>query len=446
MRRFYFLLILGVIFFNSFVTAQKAEKGFPYTIRLVQTEIIDFPALQSFSYAVDDGKWLLLGGRKDGLHRRQPWATFDEDGRNNIIYVIDPIEKKVWKSSSKTLPVSLADQLQSTNMEFCQTGNKLLLAGGYGYSKQKDDHITFPYLTVINVKEIMHSIINDLPFNQHIIQIKDERMAVTGGRMVNSGEQWLLIGGQRFDGLYNPHGPDHGPGFKQEYTNEIRTFKLNFDNSKPEIKYYSAIKDTVNLHRRDYNLVPQIFTNGLPGFTVFSGVFQYNKDLPYTTSVDISGNNHHVIAGFHQKLNHYHSAVLPLFDTKDTTMYTLFLGGIAQYYPDVNGKIVNNTDVPFTKTISLVSRNKNGIKETWLPVQMPGYLGASAEFIFAENISMYSEGVALPPQENAEILIGYIVGGIHSGEKNIFWSNTGEESKASNNLIKVYLKRNSVSK
>lgn len=435
------MLTLILIFFKTFVFAQKAEKAFPYTIRLEQTEIPNFPALQSFSYAVHNGKWLILGGRKDGLHRRQPWATFDEEGRNEFMYVIDPVGKKVWKKSYASLPLSIADQLQSTNMEFCQTGNRLVLVGGYGYSKQNDDHITFPFITIINVEQFMYAIINDLPLNRFIVQIKDQRMAVTGGRMVSSGDRMLLVGGQRFDGLYNPHGPDHGPGYKQEYTNAIRSFKLSFDNSAPEIKHYNSIQDSINLHRRDYNLIPQIFADGVPGFTLFSGVFQYNKDLPYTTSVDIFESSYKVNDGFHQKLNNYHSAVLPVYDKKDSTMYSVFFGGIAQFYPDIHGKLVNNKDVPFTKIISLVTRNKNKLTESWLPIEMPGYLGASAEFIFTENLTMFSDGIALAPLSNEEICLGYIVGGINSGATNIFWSNEGEESKANNKLIKIYFKR-----
>ena len=126
-------------------TAQKQDPVFPFSLRLEQMEINDLPALQSFACATHEGKWLLLGGRKDGLHRRQPWASFDEEGQNRFIYVIDPVNKKVWKRSLEELPSSIAEQLQSTNMEFYQAGDRLLLTGGYGYSKTADDHFTFPY-------------------------------------------------------------------------------------------------------------------------------------------------------------------------------------------------------------------------------------------------------------------------------------------------------------
>ena len=153
-------------------------------------------------------------------------------------------------------------------------------------------------------------------------------MAVTGGRLAKINDTFLLAGGQRFEGRYNPHGPDHGPGFVQEYTNEIRKFMIEYENDTPVIKNYSAIKDTINLHRRDYNLVPQVFKNDELGFTMFSGVFQYEEDIPFTSFVDIVEGSHKVSKGFDQKFNHYHSAVLPIYDKASAAMYSVFFGGI----------------------------------------------------------------------------------------------------------------------
>ncbi len=437
-------LSIAVIFqfLSLFTIAQKLNHKTPFVFRLEPMAINDFPALQSFAYATWQGKWLLAGGRKDGLHRRQPWASFDEEGQNEYLYVVDPVKKQVWKQSLQQFPTSIQEQLQSTNMAFFQVGNELILTGGYGYSKTALDHITYPYLTVIKIKETINAIINKQPLTNTAVQIKDERMAITGGRLAKTGDTLLLAGGQRFDGMYNPMGPDHGPGFVQQYSNEIRKFTIGYENNQPIITSYSTIKDSINLHRRDYNLVPQIFKNGELGFTMFSGVFQYDKDLPYTNFVDIVRGGYEVNNNFQQKLSNYHCAVLPIFEQTSAAMYSIFWGGIARYYPDNTGKIIANSDVPFTKTISVISRINNKITESYLPIQMPGYLGAAAEFIFSADAKQYSNGIAditdLPAKE---ILIGYITGGINSSDKNIFWSNTGKESKAANSIIKVYIRK-----
>lgn len=419
--------------------AQKNQSA-SFSLRLEPLEIDGLPGLQSFAYATWRDKWLLVGGRIDGLHRRQPWASFGEAGQNRYFYVVDPVLQQAWKASIEQLPVTLQEQLQSTNMEFYQVDNKLILAGGYGYSKTADDHITFPYLVVIKVDEMIHAIINRQPVSNTIMQVKDQRMAVTGGRFGKVDDTLLLVGGQRFDGMYNPMGPDHGPGFEQEYTNEIRKFSIKFENDTPVIINYRTLRDSIHLHRRDYNLVPQVFENGEFGFTAFSGVFQYDKDLPYTNSVDISGASYKVNNSFKQRFSHYHSAVLPLYDKGSGTMYSVFFGGIAQYYPDVNGKIISDEDVPFTKAISLITRNKGKVQESYLPLSMPGYLGAAAEFIFRPGVTLYRDGIAdFQMIGSGEIEIGYIVGGINSSDRNIFFSNTGKESKANSSIIKVFI-------
>jgi len=438
----YFILSTSLLLISLTSIAQKSHPKLPFIIRLEQVEINGLPALQSFAYATWQGKWLLVGGRKDGLHRRRPWASFDKEGQNNFMYVVDPVKKQVWKQSLQQLPVSIKEQLQSTNMEFYQIENKLILAGGYGYSKTADDHITYPYLTIIKVEEAIHAILNGQPLTNVIMQAKDERIALTGGRLAKIGDTLLLAGGQRFDGMYNPMGSDHGPGFVQQYSNEIRKFTIGFENNIPAVTNYSAIRDSINLHRRDYNLVPQVFNNNELGYTMFSGVFQYDQDLPFTNSVDIVGGSHKVNNSFRQQLNHYHSAVLPLYDEATAAMFTIFFGGIAQYYPDNTGKIIANKDVPFTKTISVIGRKNNKVEESYLATQMPGYLGAAAEFIFMPDAKLYADGIAdFSVLQNNEILIGYIAGGINSSAKNIFWDNTGKESKANNKIIKVYIKR-----
>ena len=326
-------------------------------------------------------------------------------------------------------------------MQFVQSKIQVDLNRWIGYRKSKGDHITHPYLTMIRIDGLVDAIIQNKSIGNAVSQIEDSRMAVTGGRMAISHDTILLAGGQRFDGLYNPHGPDHGPGFSQTYSNEIRKFIISYEDMLPSIKSYSAIHDSVNLHRRDYNLVPQIFPGGLAGYTMFSGVFQYNADIPFTNAVDIVSGGYKVVNQFEQKLNHYHCAVLPMYASNGGNMYTVFFGGISQYYPDAMGKVAESTDVPFTKTIGIVTRNKEIFVENYLSLQMPGYLGAAAEFIFTPGMKMYKEGIADMDalQMKGEVLIGYIVGGINSTANNIFFSNTGKESSAQSSILKVYL-------
>jgi hypothetical protein len=441
------VVVVSLLLFlcHTVSVAQEPAKQLSFSVKLVTEDFAQFPALHSFVCGVWEGKWVLIGGRKDGLHRRQPWASFWTEDNNDFVYVIDPVKKQIWKKALSKLAIadSLVEQLRSTNMQFYQQEKQLIVTGGYAYSKLKDDHITFPYITVIDLPKLITSVVGTKISTSIFLHQYNEQMAVTGGKMAKAADgKLLLIGGHRFDGRYNPMGPDHGPGFTQVYTNEIRKFNLSIIDTALQILNYQAINDTDNLHRRDYNLAPQIFANGKFGHTIFSGVFQYEKDIPYTSIVDVWEDGYFLQPDFEQKLSHYHSALTPLYSAATQNMYTIFWGGIAQYYPDAKGKIKGDEDVPFTKTVSLITRNGNTITENYLPVQMPGFLGAAAEFIINPALPIYKDGIIdIDKLPKGEQLIGYIVGGIKSSAPNIFWENTGKESSANNKIIKVYLQK-----
>jgi len=148
---------------------------------------------------------------------------------------------------------------------------------------------------------------------------------------------------------------------------------------------------------------------------------------------------------FDQLLSQYHSARLPIYNQSTNEMHTLFFGGMARYYYDQNGTMVDDENVPFVKTISLVTRDASGAMiEQSLNLQMPAFLGSGAEFIQAENVN-YTNGAvldlnALPAGELT--LVGYIYGGIESSQENIFFINDGSQSWASNRLFKVYIESN----
>lgn len=434
-----FLTSLIVI---SLTLKGNTQENFPYKISLEPMIPEGFSGLQSYAWAKSGNKILLVGGRTDGLHRRQPFASFNKKYNNTDLIVLDVKTEKVWKKSVTGLPALLTEQLQSSNMEFYQEQNNLFIIGGYGYSESEKDHITHPYLVSIKVTDLINAITGDKEIAPHFKQIKDERMAVTGGHLNKLGDLFYLVGGQRFDGRYNPHGPDHGPGFSQQYTNQIRKFSITEKDGEIAIEKYTAVTDSALLHRRDYNLLNQYDENGREMLTIYSGVFQYEKDLPYTTLIDITANNHIEVENFNQQFSHYHSATLPAYDKNKKTLYTVFFGGIAQKYVDQSGAVKTDNDVPFVKHISVVERNANGIKEYLLPEQLSGYFGAAAEFILADE-SFYSNNGILQLEKtgNKSLLAGYIIGGIDSRAPNVFWSNEAEPSRASPVIWKVYLSK-----
>lgn len=428
---------LGLIFLSLSVFSQTT----PFNIYIEPMNISGLGGLQAYAFGQHNGKWLIVGGRLDGLHRRQPFAAFDIAGNNNQIIVIDPVSQQKWTAPISSLSVALQEQLSSTNMEFHQEGNYLYIIGGYGYNTASGARKTFDNLTAIDVPSLINAVISGTSFSSFFRQISDAQFAVSGGHLKKINNTFYLIGGNKFDGNYNPMG---NPTYTQVYTDAIRKFNLIDNGTTISITHLPTITDATNLHRRDYNAVPQILPNGAEGITAFSGVFQATVDLPFLNCVNIDSTNYAVNNSFQQYYNHYHCAVLPLYSVSNNEMHSVFFGGIAQYY-DSLGVLVQDNNVPFVKTIARVTRNSVGaMAEYKLPVEMPSLLGAGAEFIPITSVPQFSNEVFKLDDFTADsTLVGYIYGGISSTAANIFFTNTGTQSSASSQIFKVYVIKNS---
>jgi len=433
------LIVTGLLMIKLVTIAQTA----PFDIYLEPLNVPGLGGVQAFAFGQDNGKWLIIGGRLDGLHRRQPFASFDIAGNNNQLIVIDPVSQQKWTAPLNALSVGLQEQMSATNMEFHQDGNYLYIIGGYGYNNSSASKKTFSYLTAVDVPAVINAVVAGTNFTNSFRQITDTLFAVTGGHLKKINSTFYLVGGNKFDGNYNPMG---NPTYVQVYTNAIRKFTINDNGTTINITHLPVINDVTNLHRRDFNVVPQIFLNGEEGLTAFSGVFQPTVDLPFLNCVDIDSVSYTVNNSFQQYYNHYHCAVLPLYSASNNEMHSVFFGGIAQYYDSI-GVLVQNNNVPFVKTIARVTRNSTGaMAEYKLPVEMPGFLGASSEFIPDLNIPHFqNEVLKLDSFINDSTLVGYVYGGISSSAANIFFTNTGAQSSASSQIFKVYvIKRSGV--
>jgi len=438
----YLTLPLSIL---AFITSFAQDQ---FTVQIEPLTITNAPNVHSFSWGkTSDDMWVVIGGRIDGLHQRQPFAAFLESDNNKNVYVIDPVANQTWSTSISVLQTSMFEQLQATNQEFTQRGNSLYIVGGYGYSATQNDHITYDKLTAIDLDGLANAVINNTSIVSFFRQISNSNFAVTGGHLGLLNDVFYLCGGQYFEGRYNPMGPNNGPGFIQNYTDEIRTFEINDDGTNLSIVNYSAQNDTNNLHRRDYNMSPQIFPDGTQGFTMFSGVFQHTANLPWLNSVDVTDSGYTVNNTFNQYLSQYHSAKTPIYDATNNIMHTIFFGGMSQYKLDVNDNLVQDDNVPFIKTISKVSRFSDGsMVESSLDIEMPTFLGSGSEFIPLNNNSNYLTGKIIDINNLQEGIthVGYIFGGIESTQENIFFINNGTQSSASNLAFKVFINKSTL--
>lgn len=69
-----FLLLIASILISNYIFPQAAA----FEISIEPTTISGLGGLHSYAFGQHQGKWLLVGGRLDGLHQRQPWAQLRE--------------------------------------------------------------------------------------------------------------------------------------------------------------------------------------------------------------------------------------------------------------------------------------------------------------------------------------------------------------------------------
>ena len=429
-----------IVFLLAFFQSTTAQSTFEYDVVLTPVSVSGLPGLHSYAFAQHNEKWLIIGGRKDGVHARQPFNAFSGAQNNTNIYVVDIATQQSWSVSVNSLPTGIKEQLQSTNMNFYQDGDTLFIVGGYAYSTTAADHKTFNNLTSVDVPNLINAIVAGTPITSYFKQITNDVFAITGGQLGKIGSTFYLVGGHRFDGRYNPM---NNPTFTQTYSNAIRKFTI--DNSGSNLSYanYEEVVDAVHLHRRDYNLLPQIFPNGELGYTISSGVFQIAVDLPFLYPVDIKAGGYYPQTQFNQYLSNYHSGKVCLYDASNNRMHNLFFGGMSQYYYS-NGTLLQDDTVPFVKTISRTTRFADGsLLEYQLPVEMPNLKGAGAEFIPNENLPHYSnEVIQLSNITDNEFVIGHLFGGIQSSSSSAFTDNQTNLTSAEPTVYEVKLVKN----
>jgi hypothetical protein len=429
---------MRLLFILTFVISLPAAQAqVPFEIQLESDSIPGLPGLHSYAFGTDNGKWIIIGGRTNGLHGFQPPNAFPYSGQNTRVYVVDPIAETVHSSDLSVLNAGIFEQVISGNMQFIQRDTVLYFFGGYGYSVTAGDHMTYPGVVAINLPQLVTAVQSNQPIVTAFRQLTDQRFAVTGGHICAFGDTMALVFGHRFDGRYNPN---NGPSFVQQYTEEIRRFTLNDNGSTLTVGSYQAQLDTANFHRRDYNLAPIIDSNGNIVYMGYTGVFRKDIDFPFLNSVGVTASGSYVDNSFQQLLNQYHTANVGIYDSIQRVSHNVFFGGMGFAYYDMNNVLIYDSLVPFVQTISVMSHALSGTTESVLPIRMPGYLGSAAEFIAVDNIAMRADGILdLQQLDTGRVLIGYIFGGIESNLPNIFMQATGT-SWASNEIHRVYLR------
>jgi hypothetical protein len=463
----------------------------PFQVDYEDVSFPGVPALHSFAAAQSNGRWLFIGGRTNGIHSFDPLPinNFPPSQANHWVWVVDLAMRQVWSvdlyDSSIAPPLGLvADALSSNNTQSFQNGETLYIIGGYGYNRTTNLMQTFSTLTAINVPGIIEAVMSGTAANivPHIRQgPPDDRLKVTGGELEKIGENYFLVFGQRFDGLYDPSDQFND----QQYTDEVRIFTIVDDGTAPPtIANYTTITVPPSepgdpapnqFHRRDLNVVPAIRTpNGNPGISVYGGAFT-TQFTPYLNPVYIdSVNGVHsatIDRTFNQWMSQYDAARMVLFDTLHGSMYTVFFGGISYgvFDPDGGASAQPRSEarvpyahliqvepvsdpsgfkldpnIPFIDQITAISLRADGSSRQCVlaqrsllkltPIQLPERLGTNARIIPEPSAPTFDNGVINLRDLSAQTVVGYLYGGMRTNDENP--TGTGQ-SFASNRLFKV---------
>jgi hypothetical protein len=434
MRKILFLLSTAV---SCVCYAQQSFTLYPYAtdvtvIKLEEMTIPSFPKFHSSAVGFYDGKWVIIGGRTNGLHGFYPPFAFPANGIQNQIHVVDPGTGSIWSSGLDSLPQPLKEQFSSSNMQHCVKGNKLYISGGYGYSQTADEYITFPYFTEVNMDTLIEHIVTGSNPSNSFKYTVDSAMAVTGGRMHQMDGRFYLFFGHKFTGRYSI---TPGALFEQEYTYQIRMFNITTTADSLNITNYTAVTDSVNFRRRDLNVTPYLSDANLDslGFMAWSGVFRADADRPHTNQVFIRPDGTYSIVNYEQKYNQYHCAAIPVLYSSYSAV--IFFGGMAE---SKAGTATKDTLVPFVKNVSVLSNTPSQLQENIAFDTLGSFMGTNAEFIPHADFFDEERGMTKIQGCDGPILIGYIVGGIESTGPNISDLNDPSMSFASDKVYKVF--------
>lgn len=449
---------------NGIYSPVQLNSVLPYRVEVRPYSMgqVDVPTLHSYAVGEYDGKFLFISGRTNGLHGFDccfdPAENFPPQSQNSDVWLIDFASRQTWHRALDDTSSGLTEaqilSLTPTNTQFHRRGDTLYVTGGYGKTGEGEDGPefgTFDTLTAIDLPGLGDWVMNGTGMAaDHIRQIQDPLFQVTGGAMYAIGNRTHLVFGQNFEGLYTPFASG-------EYTNQVRSFDIVDNGVSLAIQNITTTTPDDNHHRRDLNVFPVLRSDGNggveQGLTALAGVFTLADDA-WSVPVEIDADGNPTMADpndpntFQQGMNIYHSAKLGLFSETSGEMHELLFGGITlQYLDSTTATIETDFALPFVNDITAVVVDADGNYSQHhlgnFPELFDGQnrllrFGANAEFLAAEGVPTFENGVIQFDALGGETTLGYIFGGIVANAPHTR-RNPGELSAGSNYVFEVVL-------
>lgn len=433
----YFLVLVLPLIITHNSSAQWQGKFFFDTVKIPQ-----WPAVHSFAFAATDTYILIIGGRKDGIHEKE--SGFEYINSNSQIYL--------WNIDSQrlvTYPIDHMDEkiinfFSAANSNFTQDEKYLYIAGGYGQTL-RGNFTTQDIFMRIDIADCIERIIKNEDILPAIKQMRNPYFAVTGGQLRKLDSVFYLVGGHLFEGKYS----SNSSIIQQKYTDAVRGFQIDESGDSITLKNKFEIINDFNFHRRDFNMNPVIDQNGQVKLMVYSGVFQYNVDRPFLNTALVHGQDFEEILDFDHKFAAYTCSRIGFYDKALNQMHQVFLGGMAEYYRDSVGTMIQDALVPFVKSVSCVSRDESGkFKEFLMEEELPAFIGTNSEVYLNPSLPLYKEDIIdFDELKEDTTFIGYLFGGIYHPylDRNPWQNDRAHLTRANPYLTKIsYVKSETI--
>jgi len=379
-------------------------------------DLPELPYLHSCAWARQGAKVLLIGGRIDGFHGLSERDTVFKTSRaNTSLFVIDFDD-----FSYSELPLDPQDAsllpFSASNMEFCQEGDTLYLAGGYGRQNPSDpqSNFTIDQLTVLRVSAMIDQVERGVagdPKAAILQTVNSPYVQVSGGEMAKRGSYLYLMFGQKYPGAY-------ALGVTGTYTSAVRRFRLQGN----------QLIDTTSIrgdafHRRDLS-VEEVIQNSGNFYAAYGGVFTADDD-GYEQPVKIfldDAQMYFQLDTLHQKTNQYDCARISVYDENANANVHVLLGGIGKYqYDEATGRWEdgdNGAKLPFVKTITqMIWQDGRLTQHIQLPPgepELPEWLGTNALFVARPEWTRAPNAINFSKLTADTTSIGWLYGGIRS--------------------------------
>ena len=462
----------------------NAYAGPPYTVQLEEFVNPNLPSLHAYIQAVYQDKIVMMGGRMNGLHSNYSFTG----SYNDSIFVINTqnwASPEMWTVKKLSVDSKLLsskenkEQFESNNAQFFTNDGTLYIVGGLlGKNTVVADTNTHtsPYITAVTLPALINTVNNGVPLAPGSIrQVKDEKLAVTGGELELMDDVVKLVFGWNF-------------GKGDLYTHQVRSFTYKDDGKKLIISPITVCatcwdkepdtSETGNFRRRDGSMSPMIDpTTGEEILLYYAGVFKDGK-VNFDNLVWISSESANEDT-FTMRSNVYTCEVVPVYSPSRKQSYATLLGGMTNavytgtpeprpvLLKEANTTIIAKPDVfstiPFSNHITTLMIDERhqysqyllpdsfpltkvpyAFKDTTaLPAKSVTYNGTGSELMWTLPASKgrmpggvvnYDDFIKANPQGG---IIGYLHGGILSRVDNAFENKPDKLTRASNRIFAV---------